>query len=404
MKQTRTLFITVSLFISIIFFNCNKKGTEPESIKTSAVLSVVSGKNQPGENGKKLQEPVIVKVTDDENNALENIQITLSIIDGGGTLDDYIFLSDSEGFAETYWTLGNGSEHIMKASITDRDYSGEAVYVLAQTEINIDFKWTSNISFPRLFDKDVVHDNRILESNNFFIFSDKSHDDAKIRFAKIAEETFHEVLQAFNLQSGEELGIIESDKFSKPKLFSNVNTVFPYGGFAFNTGYIYYALDSEIYLQGSEHFKAIYRPDIKHETVHIIQFLVGLDNLPNLWPDVWFSEGIAVYISDNRPPIKNIQELNEWRHIPGNDNPIKVHEWSDHPPQGRRYYYMFGLAVKYLLHEKGHRKTTTDVLDMYKYMHSSGNGFADAFEMYMGMSLQYYEDNFWDLITAFLNQ
>lgn len=113
---------------------------------------------------------------------------------------------------------------------------------------------------------------------------------------------------------------------------------------------------------------------------------------------------MAVYISDNRPPIANMQELNEWRDIPANDNPIKVHEWSDFPSGGRRYYNMFGLAVKYLIHEEGHGKTTTDVLEMYRYMHSSMNGFADAFEKTMGISLQYYEENFWDLITDFLNK
>ena len=48
-------------------------------------------------------------------------------------------------------------------------------------------------------------------------------------------------------------------------------------------------------------------------------------------------------------------------------------------------------------------KTTIDVLDMYRYMHASRNGFADAFEKYMGMRVQYYEDHFWDLITDFLD-
>lgn len=270
--------------------------------------------------------------------------------------------------------------------------------------LNTEYEWISDIRFPSLFGRNVVHDNRILESDNFLLFSDKSSDIAKIQFMDIAEEAFNEVLQAFNLLSEEEIGIFSTNVNSKPKLFSNVDTYFPYGGFAFKTGYIYYALDSETYLGWTQYLRDISRLDIKHETVHIIQFLVGLDNLPNLWPDVWFSEGIAVYISDNRPPVATMQELNDWRQIPANDNPIKVHEWEEYPQGGRRYYNMFGLAVKYLLDENGHGKTTTDVLDMYRYMSSSGNGFADAFEKYMGMSLQYYEDNYWDLITEFLNE
>jgi hypothetical protein len=391
------------LFIISVIVYCHGPDIHAPDEKMSASLNIISGKNQSGENGERLEEPVVIRVTDGENNPLRNIQINCGIIDGGGTLDDDVYHSDNDGLIEIVWTLGYGSEHVMKASVTDTDYSGESVYVFAQTWVNIEFGWISDISFPRLFDRDIAHDNRILESNHYLIFSDESGDDAKVRFAKIAEETLYEVFQAFHIQSSEDVGIIESDRSTKPKLFSNVNTVFPYGGFAFNTGYVYYAIDSETYLRWPPHLKEIYRLDIKHETVHIIQFLVGLDNLPNLWPDVWFSEGLAVYISNNRPPIADMQELNEWRQIPGNDNPVKVHEWSDLPPGGRRYYHMFGLAVKYLLHEKGHGKTTTDVLNMYRHMHSSRDGFADAFQRYMGISLQYYEDNYWNLITDFLS-
>ncbi|MFC1726137.1 hypothetical protein ACFL4T_10960 [candidate division KSB1 bacterium] len=391
------------LLISIVIISCRSAGNTAPEEKISAVLNIVSGKNQPGDNGEKLKEPIVIKVTDSENNPLENIQITFSLIDGGGTLDDHSVPSDSGGFADTYWTLGNGDEHILKVSVTDDEYSAEAVYIFAQTEINIETRWIKNVSFPSLFGRAVIHDNRILETDHYLIFSDASSDDVKIRFAKMAEETLYEVFQAFNIQSGREVGIIESNRFTKPTIFSNVNTSFPYGGFAFNAGYVYYAFDSQTYLQASGSLREIYRPDLKHETVHLISFLVGLDNLPNLWPDVWFSEGIAVYISNNRPPVANIQELNEWRQIPGNENPLTVKDFNNYPTQGRRWYNMFGTAVKYLLDEKGHGKTFTDVLEMYRYMASSRAGFAAAFEMYMGMSVQYYEDNFWDLITGFLN-
>ena len=64
---------------------------------------------------------------------------------------------------------------------------------------------------------------------------------------------------------------------------------------------------------------------------------------------------------------------------------------------------MFGLAVEYLLSENGQGKTTGDVLDMYRWMFDTEEGFARAFELHMGMSLQYYEDNYWDLITAWLS-
>lgn len=397
-----TARLSISIIILVTSF-CHGPNSHDPGEKIPVVLSIISGTNQPGINGARLQEPIVVKVTDSVSDPIENIQMTCSIIDGGGTLDDTVLLSDSRGLIEINWTLGNGSEHIMKVSITDQDYFGESVYIFAQTDVSIDMTWTSNINFPNLFGNEVAHDNRILETNHYLIFSDESNDDAKVRFGKIAEETFHEVLQAFHLQESEDVGIFVTLQQTKPTLFSNVNTSFPYGGFAFNTGYVYNALDSDTYSQNYSYFEDFYRPDMKHETVHIFQFLVGLDNLPNLWPDFWFSEGLAVYISNNRPPPSTLQEVDEWRNIPENDNPIKVHEWQDYPSGGRRYYHMFGLAVGYLLDESGHGKTTTDVLDMYRYMASSHNGFADAFERFMGMTLQYYEDNYWDLITNFLS-
>jgi hypothetical protein len=63
--------------------------------------------------------------------------------------------------------------------------------------------------------------------------------------------------------------------------------------------YVYPALDSPSYPWASARARENYRRDVKHETVHLIQFLAGLDNLPDLWPDVWFSEGMAVSLSDN---------------------------------------------------------------------------------------------------------
>lgn len=383
-----------------MLFQCCQ--SDPEILISAPVLTIMSGQNQPGENGEELVDPIIFMLTDIEGNPLENIQVNFSIIAGGGVVNHTLQKSDQTGFVEVYWKLGSGSHHILKASISGVTDPGVFQYVFAQVKVDMSVQWTANISFPWIFGERIMHDNRILETNHFLIYSDESSDDAKIRFAKIAEERMFEVFKAFNVQSGEELGIIESEQNTKLKLYSNVNTQFPYGGFAFRTGYVYYALDSDTYLHGSQGFKDIYELDIKHESVHTIQFLTGLDNLPNLWPDVWFSEGIAVFISKNRSPITTLSELNEWRNYTANDNPIKVHEWSDYPSQGRSYYQMFGMAVSYLLQESGHGKTTSDVLEMFRYMAESKDGFSAAFEEYMGMSLQYYEDNFWELITKYI--
>lgn len=407
------MFRSIPVLLAVFLITgCQKEDPGPTG---PLILTVVSGGYQAGDDGQLLPEPVVVSLTDAEGTPQQGIALEFSIVTGGGSLSPEMkagttspgtsssqLLTGGGGLVQVFWSLGYGSDHILKVELAEPDGITEAAYVFAQTSVQFDMQWTSGHRFPSLFGQYVAHDDRILETSHYLIFSDESSDDAKVRFAKVAEETLYEVFDAFNISESSELGILQDYPDTKPRLFSNVNTSFPYGGFAFRTGYVYFAFDCEQYAS-SPYLREGYRADVHHETVHVLSFLCGLDNLPNLWPDVWFSEGIAVYISNNRPPPANLAELEDWRNIPANDNPIKVHEWEDLPSGGRRYYHMFGLAVEYLLSEDGHGKTTTDVLDMYRWMHDTEEGFARAFELHMGMSLHYYEDNYWDLITAWLS-
>jgi len=59
------------------------------------------------------------------------------------------------------------------------------------------------------------------------------------------------------------------------------------------------------------------------------------------------------------------------------------------------------LAVRYLLDKKGQRKTVSDVKRMYEAL-KNGDSFNDAFENNMGISVDYYEKHFFELIFNFL--
>ena len=67
------------------------------------------------------------------------------------------------------------------------------------------------------------------------------------------------------------------------------------------------------------------------------------------------------------------------------------------------YYPMFRLAVRYLLDDAGQGKSFNDVKNMYIDMHSTVN-FRSSFESYLGISVEYYENHFFELIATFLNQ
>lgn len=102
--------------------------------------------------------------------------------------------------------------------------------------------------------------------------------------------------------------------------------------------------------------------------------------------------------------MTSLAQMGEWRIPEDHINPISIHEWADFPLPNERtgeYYPMFGLAVRYLLDENGQGKTILDVKAMFNDMLTTRD-FATSFETYMGMSVGYYEENFFALMESFL--
>ena len=277
-------------------------------------------------------------------------------------------------------------------------------------------KWISEIPFYIDYEK-IEHDDRILETDNFLTFSDASSDDVKITYSQMAERAFDEIKQAFEIQSSEELGIENDNRGTKITIFSD--RYLNHNNMAFSTGFLLIALDSPIavsWFGGDEtKLQEWYQRNVKHETMHVMQWLLGLDwdsKLPwsqrwgKTWPEFWFSEGIAEYISGGAfNPIETIDQVNAWREDPQHINPIHVRRSDDSPvPDSRigEYYPMFGLAVRYLLDENGLNKSFADVKEMYLDMRKTSS-FRESFEKSMGISVEYYEGHFFEFMDNFLN-
>lgn len=255
-------------------------------------------------------------------------------------------------------------------------------------------------------DLEIPHDNRIYETAHFLVFSDASSDDIKIDFANKAERALFEVLSAFDIKNPAAIGI--RDTKSKITIYTRKEPgpsqlAFPYG-------FLLYGQDSETFLNWPAAMKPRFYKQIKHETVHVVQFLLGV--LPNPQhreqePDRWFNEGLAEYISGGFfIPITTQTEFDAWRKSPDHINPVSIHQWSDLPiPSSRvgEYYPMFGLAVKYLLDKKGLGKSLADVKQMFNAMATEQLDFATAFELHFGMSLAEYEQSFFDRLDNFWN-
>lgn len=363
-------------------------------------IAIVSGNNQQGKAAQTLGSPVVVLLADKEGKPVEGAKVSFRILSGGGVVSDTIAGANSQGHASAVWTLGTGPEYILKATLVDAAPAAQAVYLYANSNLEIKTSWTSNIDF-KLGTRVIPHDNRILESNNFLTFSDASSDDVKIIFSKMAEESFAEIKQSFGIQGNEELRMFKS----KMTIFTNKSLNIDQSAFAY--GFFLYGQDSEVSIYiGNDDFR--YRREVKHETMHAFQWVFGLTGTRGYGkPPTWFAEGIAEYISGGYfTPITTTDQLKEWIEGEGHSNPIYIRDPVEYPvpyEQTWEYYSIFNLAVRYLLDKQGHGRTFHDVRAMYADMLVSGN-FNSSFERTMGMSVSYYGEHFFELMNTFIQK
>ena len=69
-------------------------------------LLKISGYNQQGASGETLAQPFVVAVQDENGSALEGVQVTFTVTEGGGTLSAATDTTDANGQAATTLTLG----------------------------------------------------------------------------------------------------------------------------------------------------------------------------------------------------------------------------------------------------------------------------------------------------------
>ncbi|MDE0556318.1 MAG: Ig-like domain-containing protein, partial [Candidatus Poribacteria bacterium] len=84
-------------------------------------LIIDDGNNQSGEPGATLSQPFVVQLLDTEGDPLDDIEVTFTVLSGGGSLSDSTDTTDSSGRAETRLTLGSSGTHTVRASV---DFAG----------------------------------------------------------------------------------------------------------------------------------------------------------------------------------------------------------------------------------------------------------------------------------------
>ena len=70
-------------------------------------LIMVSGNNQTAEINQQLPEAIKVKVIDNYGNTFSYVPVHFEITEGGGSLSEDDVMTDANGFAQTYWVMGD---------------------------------------------------------------------------------------------------------------------------------------------------------------------------------------------------------------------------------------------------------------------------------------------------------
>ena len=105
-----TMGINASIFSFDLFDYFKTWETTKLSYQTPYKIIKISGDNQKGVPGAKLIDPIKVKVVDSFDIVQSNVPVFFTVSTGVGSVETKRVLTDANGFAETFWTLGTTTD------------------------------------------------------------------------------------------------------------------------------------------------------------------------------------------------------------------------------------------------------------------------------------------------------
>ncbi len=109
----RNSFRLLLVFAVVFPFGCGD-AVEPEQEQVATALLKVRGDDQEGVVGTELPTPLVVKVDDQNGNAMDSATVTWTVVSGGGQLSASTSVTQPNGQAFVRWTLGPeaGEQHV----------------------------------------------------------------------------------------------------------------------------------------------------------------------------------------------------------------------------------------------------------------------------------------------------
>ena len=251
---------------------------------------------------------------------------------------------------------------------------------------------------------DHIHDCNPYASDHFTVYSDGSSLESKRQLAEIAEEVFDELVTEFLITSIEdELQFTEDYTYY---IYAE-KYIDPIQAMGFRNGFFIGAIDCVTI--PNYHLIYRYRSIVKHELTHVFQFTLTdcpKNSLCPEWLGFWFREGQAHLMSDagDDTYITTLEQFYDWYVAEGHVNPISIHRWEDFPDTRlhSEYYCIFATAYAYLIDTaNGYGAEMKDIRELFQLM-KEGYGFEEAFQISLGINVNWYRENFYTLMEEYL--
>jgi hypothetical protein len=242
-----------------------------------------------------------------------------------------------------------------------------------------------------------THDGNPVSSNWSIVYSDGVDQHVKIKAGAFFDSKFEEILTEFEFNNeGDFLLPPENEKIN---LYLNRHHEKAFAAAFWGTVFITIREDD----LDTTRYNYLFR----HELTHELEFLI--EGTPELGTDVWFREGIAIYIGSNAgwDHIRTVDDLNAWissnKSYPGQGNPISIHSWEDFPEGSdvTGYYTVFYAVMEYMLDPAGLNRSRADILQVF-YDVRNGDNFTKAFMNTFDLNLTDFEAGIYDNLEQYL--
>jgi len=256
------------------------------------------------------------------------------------------------------------------------------------------------------------HDGHPVQGEHFIVYSGTASQAARQYTLDVAEQALEEILDSLDLTPAA-FDFLPS--YPEPKIHILAIKDQDFGnnsGFAYRDGLVVISREAPQYTRfGFD--DTVYKRLIKHESTHVVEFLLIGTPQYRQASEVWWREGFAHYLSRPRPSmITTRARVEEWREshasLAGLGNPVAIRSFSDFPQsilaagQTFSYYDLFELTVRYLLDPRGFGASAEEVIALYDSM-GQGVPFQTAMEQTLGLDVRDLELNYWDIILTYLD-